>query len=110
PLKPRIADQIIADGDGKIDADALFDQVVLDKARLAAHVRQALQVREQITLAELLDEQPLEQGLAELVAYLSLACDDSKALFDETHYDYVRWLDAQGVIRSARLPRVIFNR
>jgi flagellar motility protein MotE (MotC chaperone) len=110
PLKPRIAEQIIVDGDGNVAADALFDQVVLDKERLAAHVRQALQVREQITLTELLDEHPLEQGLAELVAYLSLAGDDSKALFDETHCDTVQWCDAQGVSRSASLPRVIFNR
>ena len=110
PLKPQIADQVIAGGDDQLAADALFDQVVLDKARLAAHVRQALQVREQITLTELLDEYPLEQGLAELVAYLSLAGNDSKALFDETHCDNVQWSDAQGVARSASLPRVIFNR
>jgi Protein of unknown function (DUF3375) len=110
PLKPRIADQVIADGDDDIAADALFDQVVLDKARLAAHVRHALQVREQVTLAELLDEHPLEQGLAELVAYLGLASGDSKALFDEMHRDSVQWFDAQGVARSASLPRIIFNR
>ena len=110
PHKPQIADQVIAGGDDQLAADALFDQVVLDKARLAAHVRQALQVREQITLTELLNEYPLEQGLAELVAYLSLAGDDSKALFDEAHVDTVQWRDAQGVARSASLPRVIFNR
>lgn len=110
PLKPRITDQVITDGDDKVVANALFDQVVLDKARLVAHVRQALQMREQITLAELLSEHPLEQGLAELVAYLSLAGDDSKALFDEAHRDTVQWCDAQGMSRSASLPRVIFNR
>lgn len=110
PLKPRIADQIITGGDDSVTADALFNQVVLDKARLVAHVRQALQVREQISLAELLDEYPLEQGLAELVAYLSLAGNDRKALFDETHCDTVHWHDTQGVSRSANLPRVIFNR
>lgn len=110
PLKPRITAQVIDGGEDNVSADALFDQVVLDKARLAAHLRQALQVREQITLAELLGEHPLEQGLAELVAYLSLAGDDSKALFDETHSDTVRWIDTQGVSRSASLPRVIFNR
>ena len=110
PLKPHITAQVIDGGEDNVAADALFDQVVLDKARLAAHLRQALQVREQITLAELLDEHPLEQGLAELVAYLSLAGDDSKALFDETHCDSVQWNDARGVVRSASLPRVIFNR
>jgi hypothetical protein len=110
PLKPRITAQVIDGGEDNVAADALFDQVVLDRARLAAHLRHALQVREQITLAELLDEHPLEQGLAELVAYLSLAGDDSKALFDEAHYDSVQWHDARGIVRSASLPRVIFNR
>ena len=45
------------------------------RPRWHSHVRQALQQRAQVTLAELLASQPLQQGLAELVAYLSLAAE-----------------------------------
>jgi flagellar motility protein MotE (MotC chaperone) len=109
-VKPVLTDQILADDDGDVTADALFDHVVVDKARLAAQLRHALQTRQQIMLEELLAEFPMEHGLAELVAYLTLASEDSKALFDEANYDIVRWLDGNGVKRSASLPRMIFNR
>ena len=55
------------------DAAALLRQVVVDRAELARHIRQALQERSQISLAELVTRHPLRQGLAELVVYLQLA-------------------------------------
>ncbi len=109
-VKPVLTDQILDEDDAHVAADALFGHVVVDKAHLATQVRHALQARQQITLEELLAEFPLEHGLAELVAYLVLASEDNKALFDEVNYDVVRWVDGDGASRSASLPRVIFNR
>ncbi len=109
-VKPVLTDQILVGDDAHITTDALFDHVVVDKAKLVAQVRHALQTQLQVTLGELLGEFPLEHGLAELVAYLALASEDSKALFDEVNYDVVRWVDGGNVSRSASLPRVIFNR
>jgi flagellar motility protein MotE (MotC chaperone) len=109
-VKPVLTDQILVGDDGQVATDALFGHVVVDKAQLAAQVRHALQARQQITLQELLGEFPLEHGLAELVAYLALASEDGKAIFDEDNYDVVCWVDSNGVNRSASLPRVIFNR
>lgn len=110
PIKPVITDKILVDDDADVVADALFGNVVVDKAHLAAQVRHALQTRRQITLGELLEEFPLKNGLAELVGYLVLASEDAKALFDDVNYDVVRWVDSNNVSRSGSLPRVIFNR
>ena len=110
PLKPRIAQQSIEEGGDGIEADALFEQVYVDKAELDARIRRALQGREQIALTALLAEYPLEQGLAELVAYLSLAADDSKALIDDSCTQTVGWTDALGREMQASLPTVIFSR
>lgn len=110
PLKVRIVQQSIEDGGDGIDAGALFEQVYVDKAALDARIRRALQVRDQVALTALLAEYPLEQGLAELVAYLSLAADDSKALIDESRTQTVSWTDGQGRTRQASLPTVIFSR
>ena len=110
PLKPVINDVILPGEDESLDTDILFDQVVVDKARLEGELRKALQQRPQVTLADLIDYCPLEQGLAELLAWLSLASQDHKTLFDESHRDSLGWTDSKGRIRNVSLPRIIFNR
>ncbi len=97
-------------GDEDLDAAALYSQFVVDKAALAQRIRQALQQRTQITLAELLQSNPLQKGLAELVAYLQLAAEQGAAVSDDTDQDIVTWHSLAGVPRRARLPRVIFSR
>jgi len=113
-VKPAIADLALMVGDENIDPSALFDQVVVDKARLTRHIRHALQDRAQITLRELVATQPLQQGLAELVAYLQLGSDAFNAVVDEDTPEAIHWQAeddrGEGVSRTARLPRVIFMR
>ncbi|WP_238577563.1 DUF3375 family protein [Streptomyces inhibens] len=50
-------------GDEEFAADALFESVHVDPARLTAAVHQALGSRAQVSLAETLREYPLQQGL-----------------------------------------------
>ena len=111
-MKPVIASLALQAGDEDIDPSALFDQVVVDKARLIRHIHHALQNRAQITLCELVSSQPLQQGLAELVTYLQLGCDAFNAIVDENTPETILWQAADGetVSRTARLPRVIFMR
>jgi hypothetical protein len=121
-LKPRLADLAVLAGEDDIDTARLFDQIVVDKARLRATVQAALRHRPQMTLRELVEAEPLRQGLAELVAYLELAhaTDGSetpngwRVVVDDSHPETIRWqgTDAAGhaVMRAARLPRVIFTR
>ncbi len=113
-VKPIIANLALQLGEENIDPSALFDQVVLDKARLARHIRHALQDKAQITLSELVISQPLQQGLAELVAYLQLGSETFSTVVDEETLELIRWqavtADGLELTRSARLPRVIFIR
>ncbi|MCX9158558.1 DUF3375 domain-containing protein [Niveibacterium sp. 24ML] len=121
-VKPRLADLALVAGDADIDTARLFDQIVVDKARLRTTVQRALRKQPQITLRELLDASPLKQGLAELVAYLELAhagqagdaLEGVRAVVDDSVEEPVRWharsADEQPVEREARLPRVIFTR
>lgn len=114
--KPKIAelapDALLADDDS--DASALFNQIVVDKARLARNVRHALQTQAQITLKEIAADYPLQHGLAELVAYLQLGGEQFTTTIDEAVEEGIFWpgLDRGGnaVTRRARLPRVIFVR
>jgi hypothetical protein len=109
-IRPVITEQVLLEGEAEVDSDALFSHVVVDKVQLAGWIRQSLQEATQVTLGELIRQHPLEHGLAELLAYLALAGEDSKATFDETTSESVIWLDSTGTQRQANLPRVIFTR
>jgi hypothetical protein len=110
-IKPVIADIELESGDADLDVAVLYSQVVIDKERLASHIRHALQDRAQITLRELCEMQPLQHGLAELVAYLQLASDTfKKSLVDESAVEVIVWRREDGQERRARLPRVIYMR
>lgn len=113
-VKAVLTDQALLAGDQDIDPYKLFDQVVVDKARLTRHIRHALQERTQITLSELVAIQPLEQGLAELVTYLQLGNDTFSTVVDENTPEPIRWqtvaTDGDIITRSAGLARVIFMR
>jgi len=113
-IKPVIANIVLELGDGEIDAGVLYSQVVIDKKQLLGHVRQVLQECSQVTLRELCEMQPLQHGLAELVAYLQLAGDSFRTVIDEEVTDEVFWRreahDGQVQEKRARLPRVIFVR
>jgi hypothetical protein len=110
PFKSRVAQQDVAEGDESLAADALFDQVYVDKTLLLARIRQALQTSDQISLADLVSTWPLNQGLAELVAYMSLAADDDAALIDDSRKQTLWWIDENGAQRQATLPLVVFGR
>lgn len=123
-VKPRLAELLLEEGEGAGDIDTarLFEAIVVDKTRLVAAVQQVLRGKPQVTLRELLQARPLQQGLAELVAYLELAhggadaagFEGVRALVDEAVQEPIAWpaQDADGapVTRVARLPRVIFTR
>jgi hypothetical protein len=110
PMKPEIDDTIELSSADDIPADALFDRVFVDKERLGSQIRRLLQRRTQVSLAEVATAHPLEQGLAELIAYLSLASDDPAASIDEQRRETIAWTDGQGRRRQARVPLVIFAR
>lgn len=113
-LRPLIASIELESGDEDVDAAALYSQVVVDRARLAHHIRQSLQARSQVTLRELTESQPLRHGLAELVAYLQLGSEVFKTVVDEDSPEIIAWeasaSDGVPVRKNARLPRVIFVR
>lgn len=110
PFKARIEHQDMDTSSAEIPSDALFGQVYVDQLRLASNVRRALQSRSQVSLGVLLEEYPLEQGLAELATYLKLATTDLTSAIDDNADEIVQWVDASGRRRSATVPLVIYTR
>jgi flagellar motility protein MotE (MotC chaperone) len=118
PLKSRLPNIELSEGDEPLDTGVLFSQTVIDKTALVQHIRQSLQDKSQVSLSELCRTRPLQQGLAELIGYLELAGDDKngrfKVVVDESIEDTIRWQAEDGqeipFTRSARLPRIIYLR
>lgn len=63
-----------------------------------------------MSLGLLLEEYPLEQGLAELATYLKLATTDLTSAIDDAADEVVQWVDANGQRRSATVPLIIYTR
>lgn len=90
---------------------ALFAQVMVDQAVLTDHIRQSLRERPQVSLRELCETRPLQQGLAELITYLHLASGRFQAAIDDDVTDTIVWRERDSaVLKQASLPRVIFVR
>ncbi|MCO7218449.1 DUF3375 family protein [Klenkia sp. PcliD-1-E] len=104
-------------GEEDFAAAALFDQVQVDPVPLSAHVRRALLQRPRVELATVLEQHPLQHGLAELVAYLSLRDEAFDVVLPTPSADdqpgdddTVTWTDPDGRARTATLPRVVYAR
>ncbi|MGK2905875.1 MAG: DUF3375 domain-containing protein [Desulfuromonadales bacterium] len=109
-VKPLIAALALDEGDAEIDTDALYAQMVVDKAELARNIRLQLQQRNQVSLGEVVAKHPLRHGLAELVTYLQLAGEWTQKVVDEEQQEQVSWQTETGVTRRATLPRIILLR
>ena len=115
-VKPVIANIMLETGEIDVESAALYSQVVIDRDRLTRHIQRALRERSQVTLRELTEEQPLRQGLAELVTYLELGSGKFQTVVDERAEDIITWqsllaengVDAEPLTKRARMPRVIF--
>ena len=115
-FRSRPVDKVPLDSDGIVEADdeldptALFEQVFVDRERLSRTIRAELAGSSQVGLADVVARNPIEQGLAELITYLSLDDDAFDVVFDETTHEHVEWTDEQDTVRRARVPRVTYAR
>lgn len=109
PFKAELRADAIDESIDAIATDALFEQVHVDELRLTSNIRRALQTRQQVSLATLTADRPIEQGLAEVATYFKLATQDLAAMIDDERTETVHWTDQDGRGRQATLPLIIFT-
>ena len=61
----------------------LYNQPFVDVDELRKRIRQLLQGESQVTLRQVTDAFPVEKGLAEVVAYYSIAAKDKKSVIND---------------------------
>jgi hypothetical protein len=102
-------DRPLEAGDDDFDSSVLIDQIYVDRAVLRNHVLATLGPRSHVSLEQVVDMQPIEHGLAELVGYLSLREPGLEIVFDDDGRAQIAW-DTDHERRVADLPRVTFSR
>jgi hypothetical protein len=109
PLALEKQNKIIEADDKQVSASALFTIELVDDKILWSRIRACLETRSPVSLAEVLARFPLEKGLAELVAYVRIASQSSKALVDDRRDFRVQLHSPQGH-RQVTVPFILFSR
>jgi hypothetical protein len=109
PLNPPLRGTAGEAHDTGVSLSALYNQVFVDERRLLDNIRKSLQLRDQISLGELVQGFPLEHGLAEAVAYLAIAFRLPKTIVEENETEDIVYGENPKA-RVLRMPRVTFVR
>jgi hypothetical protein len=113
PRKVEMTDTGYEAGDQQaIGADQyakLYTQPFVDVEQLRKRIRQLLQAESQVTLKQVTDAFPVEKGLAEVVAYYSIAAKDKKSLINDDVQEQIRIANAETDKQfEVTFPQVIF--
>jgi hypothetical protein len=104
---------IVGEGPAIDDLISLHTQFHIDKAALYRRIETLLNNRSQITLAEVLAHYPPEKGLAEVLAYCTLAADDPDHYIDAQQTETIELplttMSGQET-RALTIPRVLYQR
>lgn len=90
-------------------ADSLRSLVYVDPQLLKDNIARALDQQEVIGLSMLIEQNPLQYGLAELIGYLKIASDRERASITPSESETITWT-LNGATRAATVPRVLFWR
>lgn len=105
-------DSTVSTATEDVDAELLFAQTYVDQTRLLGHVREEIPPHSSALLADIVTAHPIEQGIAEVVGYLSLQDDEVMIDLDDTQETVLAYPDPDdpSVIRRVRLPQVTVTR
>lgn len=108
PKRTKLANHVLEAGSSGGSVEVLFNQVYVDKAKLKRNIHSMLQHQPQVTLAEIINQYPLEQGLTELLSYLVLASKETQhQFFDDTWQDIVFQQDQKRLL--VKCENVVFR-
>jgi hypothetical protein len=93
-----------------LDTEVLFNQTVVDKKKLKQRINRLLKEEAQVTLSGVLVDHPLEEGLAELIMYITIAEESPYSFIDERETDFVTWMDKNDHLRKAGIHRIVYHR
>ncbi|MCL4301971.1 MAG: DUF3375 family protein [Anaerolineae bacterium] len=95
------------------DLTGLYNQFFVDETTLKQQIDSMLARHHRITLAELTQYYPIQKGLAEIVAYFTIATQNEKHLINDRVHDQVMISSPNGsgeYVTHLTLPQIVFRR
>lgn len=108
PGRDRVAGGIALAEPANISLEAVAELLLhseIDFRRLREQVEELLRTHRQVSVAEVLEAYPAEQGLGSVVGLLALGMEDG-VVSDQR--DHVCWTGLDGVERGGSVPRIYF--
>lgn len=101
-----------AETDPAVDLSALFDVSRIDEQQLLHNINKRLyQQQGQVTLAQVVDQFPIKQGLDEVLTYLKIASEQQvNAHIDDSAKETINLQESLGTQRQLSIPLVTFIR
>jgi hypothetical protein len=102
----------IAESNPDVDLSNLFEVSHIDEFKLQRNINTCLQNHNgQVTLAQIIDNYPIQYGLDELLTYIKMACEqETPAHIDEKNSQSIHWQSEGNITRKASLPLITFIR
>lgn len=94
----------------KLSLNALFNVKKVDERRLKDHIQKALGQKSQVTLKDITQTFPIQQGLAEVVTYLKLASESDSSYFNDEKEEKLYYTDEYLQNKFVKLEQVLFTR
>ena len=91
--------------------EVLFDQFEMNRQELEKNIGDLLLQQEQITLSQVVDIYPVQNGLAEIITYFSIAATSSKHQISKEDSELIPWAiieEADVSKKEISLPQVTF--
>jgi flagellar motility protein MotE (MotC chaperone) len=93
-----------------VELDALFAQRFVDEARLVENIRAIVPRRSTASLDDIVALYPVEEGIAEILGYLSLGDHDDVVVNIVEGEMLIDYSDSHGVSRRVTMPHVTVTR
>ncbi len=107
----NVADASMPDAEaselGLDEVEELVRQSEIDFRTLRRHLQEALATVSQITVGQMLERFPAEQGFGSVVGYVALGAKHGELTQEG---ELVRWVGSDGKHRTARVPTIYFVR
>ncbi len=89
----------------------LFDQFEMNRQELENNIAQLLQSQSSITFSQVIQHYPIQNGLAEVITYFSIASKTEQHQIEPAQKEQIPWFHEETQTeKQITLPKVIFNR
>ncbi len=92
----------------EIDLDSFYNIFFIDESILLNHINYFLQIQPQVSLEEVIKKFPVQKGVSELVAYLSIAKNSKNNIVSMDEKQKITIMDENKQTKTVVIPKILF--